>query len=203
MNDEAAHLVDSVLPQVNMRQWVLSFPYKLRFQMAHNARLTSQILPIFIKVITSYQKRKARKHGIKRARTGSVTFIQRFGSALNLNVHFHALFTDGVFFKNDIGVACGSGYEFYKIPEPAKEELVKLASKIYDKVERLLNKIGVDQDQMGFDEDALNDLAHLSIRHKAGFGERAGQGLRRYGIRRIEVDPEGDDPYSPMWADLV
>ena len=48
MNDEAAHLVGQVLPQVNMRQWVLSFPYKLRFQMAHNARLTSQILPIFI-----------------------------------------------------------------------------------------------------------------------------------------------------------
>ena len=101
MNDEAAHLVDQVLPQVNMRQWVLSFPYKLRFQMAHNAKLTSQILPIFIKVITSYQKNVARRRGIKRARTGSVTFIQRFGSALNLNVHFHALFTDGVFFKND------------------------------------------------------------------------------------------------------
>ena len=196
MNDEAAHLVDQVLPQVNMRQWVLSFPYKLRFQMAHNARLTSQILPIFIKVITSYQKKVARKRGIKRARTGSVTFIQRFGSALNLNVHFHALFTDGVFFRTDAKDSGGGGYEFYKLPEPTKEELVKLASKIYDKVEKLLNKIGTDDDQMGFDEDALNDLANISIRHKAGFGERAGQGLRRYGINKIAIDPEGDDPYS-------
>jgi hypothetical protein len=103
---------------------------------------------------------------------------------LNLNVHFHALFTDGVFFKRDAKDS-GGGYEFYKLPEPTKEELVKLASKIYDKVERLLNKIGVDDDQMGFDEEALNDLANISIRHKAGFGERAGQGLRRYGIKRI------------------
>jgi hypothetical protein len=29
MNDEAAHLVDQVLPEVATRQWVLSFPYKL------------------------------------------------------------------------------------------------------------------------------------------------------------------------------
>jgi len=29
-------------------------------------------------------------------RTGAVTLIQRFGSALNLNVHFHMIFVDGV-----------------------------------------------------------------------------------------------------------
>ena len=28
------------------------------------------------------------------ARTGAVTLIQRFGSALNLNVHLHMLFRD-------------------------------------------------------------------------------------------------------------
>jgi len=31
------------------------------------------------------------------ARTGAVTLIQRFGSALNLNIHFHMLFLDGVY----------------------------------------------------------------------------------------------------------
>jgi hypothetical protein len=29
--------------------------------------------------------------------TGAVTLIQRFGSALNLNVHFHRPFLDGVY----------------------------------------------------------------------------------------------------------
>lgn len=29
------------------------------------------------------------------AKTGAVTLIQRFGSVLNLNVHFHMLFLDG------------------------------------------------------------------------------------------------------------
>lgn len=31
------------------------------------------------------------------ADTGAVTLIQRFGSALNLNVHFHMTFLDGVY----------------------------------------------------------------------------------------------------------
>tara|TARA_B110000503_G_scaffold142535_2_gene239646 strand:- start:1226 stop:1537 length:312 start_codon:yes stop_codon:yes gene_type:complete len=29
--------------------------------------------------------------------TGAVTLIQRFGSALHLNIHFHILFLDGVY----------------------------------------------------------------------------------------------------------
>ena len=31
----------------------------------------------------------------KQAKTGAVTLIQRFGSALNLNIHFHMLFLEG------------------------------------------------------------------------------------------------------------
>ena len=190
MNDEAAHLVDSVLPEVVMRQWVLSFPYKLRYQMAHNPKLTNKILSLFIQTISSYQKKKAKQSGIKLAKPGSVTFIQRFGSALNLNVHFHTLFADGVFYKTDDG-----GYEFLRLREPTQEELFLLATKIQDKVLKFTAGLG-DQDQAEFDENALGDVAAMSIGHKAGFGERQGQGLRRYGTKRIEVDPEDNDPYS-------
>ena len=56
MNDEAAHLVDHVLPEVVMRQWVLSFPYRLRYQLAHNPKLTNKILALFVQTISSYQK---------------------------------------------------------------------------------------------------------------------------------------------------
>jgi hypothetical protein len=37
------------------------------------------------------------------AKTGAVTLIQRFGSALNLNVHFHMLFLDGAYTLEDQG----------------------------------------------------------------------------------------------------
>jgi hypothetical protein len=36
-------------------------------------------------------------------RLGAISFIQRFGSALNLNIHFHALLPDGVFAGDGAG----------------------------------------------------------------------------------------------------
>jgi hypothetical protein len=41
MADTAARLVDSVLPDVPVRQWVLSTPFALRFRLACDAALTS------------------------------------------------------------------------------------------------------------------------------------------------------------------
>lgn len=38
------------------------------------------------------------------AKTGAVTLVQRFGSALNLNIHFHMLFLDGVYLTAQGGV---------------------------------------------------------------------------------------------------
>jgi len=34
MTERAAHLVDAVLPRAPVRQWVLTVPYRLRYQMA-------------------------------------------------------------------------------------------------------------------------------------------------------------------------
>ena len=34
MADTALHLADEVLPEVPIRQWVLSFPYRVRFLLA-------------------------------------------------------------------------------------------------------------------------------------------------------------------------
>jgi hypothetical protein len=40
MTERAAHLVDAVLPWVPVRQWVLTVPYRLRYQMAWNHGLS-------------------------------------------------------------------------------------------------------------------------------------------------------------------
>jgi len=191
MNDEAAHLVDNVFPNVVMRQWVLSFPYKLRFLMAHNSKLTNKILSVFIQVIGSDQKKRAKRLGVKGARPGSVTFIQRFGSALNLNIHLHSIFTDGVFYKS------GDEYKFFLLPEPKKEELFLLATKIQSKVLKFVENFGFNNhDQLEFDESGLSDLTTISITQKAAFGEQAGKGIRRYGPRLVDDDLEDSDPYS-------
>jgi len=191
MNDEAAHLVDKVLPQIVYRQWVISFPYKLRYMMAYNPKLTNKALSIFISVINSYLKKKARRLGIRNSKPGVVTFIQRFGSALNLNVHYHSLFADGVFYRS------GDKYEFQRLPQPTQEELFRVAEKVKNKVLALIEKIGLNEiDQTEFDQNLLSDISKNSIGHKSTFGEREGRGLKRYGTKKIEVDPESNDPFS-------
>ncbi len=51
---------------------------------------------IVYRVVSMHLVKKA-GHSKKTARTGALTLIQRFGSALNLNIHFHMLFLDGVY----------------------------------------------------------------------------------------------------------
>ena len=45
----------------------------------------------------------AHKAGLRKkdVTTGAVTLIQRFGSALNLNIRFHLLIIDGVYLPRD------------------------------------------------------------------------------------------------------
>jgi hypothetical protein len=96
MADSAALLVDHILPPVDIRQGGISFPFQLRFLFANYPALTSKILGIVTRLISTHLIQKGgAKHST--ARTGAVTFIQRFGSALNLNVYFHMLFIDGTY----------------------------------------------------------------------------------------------------------
>ncbi len=86
MVDTAAHLADRVLPEVPVRQWVLSLPFSLRYRLAYDAPLTSAVLGVFVRSVFASLRRRARKHwGIPRGQCGAVTFVQRFGDALNLN----------------------------------------------------------------------------------------------------------------------
>jgi uncharacterized protein (DUF983 family) len=84
MADTAAHLVDRVFPIVGVRQWVLSLPFDLRYRLAYDARLTD-VLNVFIRALFAVLRRRARHaRGLHPAQCGAVTFIQRFGDALNL-----------------------------------------------------------------------------------------------------------------------
>src|SRR4051794_13260285 len=96
MCNTAANLVDRVLPDVPVRQWVLSVPFELRGLLASQADAVNAVSRFFAEEIERHLRRVARESGEPRCRSGAVTFVQRFGS-MNLNVHFHVLVPDGVF----------------------------------------------------------------------------------------------------------
>src|SRR5690625_5633148 len=96
MADGAAWLVDQILPERPIRQWVLSLPFPMRFLLSTHPSLIGRVLGIVYRVIAGHLIRQA-GFTQQSARTGAVTLIQRFGSALNLNIHFHMLFVDGAY----------------------------------------------------------------------------------------------------------
>lgn len=143
MVESSALLVDSILPRQPIRQWVLSIPYALRFLFASQPQVMGKALGIVYRAISGYMIKKA---GLTRqkARTGAVTLIQRFGSALNLNVHFHMLFLDGVYVdaadKRD-------DQRFVSLTHHQASDIIKLTHKISLRLARYLERAGlIEQD---------------------------------------------------------
>jgi len=91
MQSTALYLTDRVLPHAPIRQWVLSLPRWARFLLARDAQLITRTLDVALRAIFAWQRRRARKAGARAPQTGAVTFVQRFGGSLNLNVHFHSV----------------------------------------------------------------------------------------------------------------
>ena len=77
----AAHLVDRVIPAVPVRQWVFSLPYALRYRVAFDSALLTDVLGILVGTAFEFLKRSARDSGIPRSKCGAVAFVQRFGGA--------------------------------------------------------------------------------------------------------------------------
>jgi hypothetical protein len=115
-----------------MRQWVLSFLFSLRFLFASRPEIMGRVLGIVYRMLSTHLIRKA-GYTASTAHTGAVTLIQRFGGALNLNVHFHMLFLDGVYVDDTRPIM-----RFRRVSAPVSAELTHLAHTIADRVSRRL-----------------------------------------------------------------
>ncbi len=88
MADSAAHLVDNVLPQAPYRQWTLSLPKHVRWKMVREPALLSRVQATFLRTVFTWQRRLAKRElGIAQPLCGAVSFVQRFGSLLQLYLH--------------------------------------------------------------------------------------------------------------------
>jgi hypothetical protein len=114
----------------------LSFPFQLRFLFASYPDLMGKVLGIVYRILATHIIHKA---GFSKssAHTGAVTLIQRFGSALNLNVHFHMLYLDGVYAEDAYGKV-----RFHRIKAPTVDELGALVHRISQRVARFLERRG-------------------------------------------------------------
>jgi hypothetical protein len=191
MADTAAHLVDRALPETPVRQWVLSLPFALRYRLAWDAGLASQVLGLFIRTVFASLRRRAKVAAARRRgpQCGAVTFVQRFRDALNLNVHFHSLVLDGVYAQDAEG-----GLRFHPLPPPEDAEVARVARQIARRIVRLLERRGRhpeadpgDADPLPDEQPLLASLYAASVSGQVATGRRAGRRTLRVGDR---IDPE-------------
>lgn len=94
MVETAANLIENVIPYVPVRQFVISFPMRIRHYLQTHAILKT-VLRI---VVDEIRKRViACSPDINNAQIGAISFIQHFGNTLNLHPHFHLIVADGIF----------------------------------------------------------------------------------------------------------
>jgi hypothetical protein len=186
MADTAAHLVDRVFPWVPARQWVLSLPFKLRYRMAYDSGLMGDILNIFIRsVFAALRRRAGERFGLKKAQCGAVTFVQRFNSALGLNVHFHSVAFDGVYASGGDGVP-----EFYELPPPEDADVVETVASIAERVGKLIERRGLEEeaDALSESDPGLAGLYAAAVRGRIAAGPNRGDRVARLGADRIDGD---------------
>jgi Putative transposase/Transposase zinc-binding domain len=185
MSETAAHLVENVFPDVKVRQWVLTVPYELRFRMARSPELCSAVLRIFVRCVSNWYRRRAGRIGARgKLKSGGVTVVQRFGSALALNVHFHTVMMDGVYRVDGTGAP-----RFIRVPAPSDRDVVAVASDVHRRVVALLAEWDSDGDDAGND-NAMDVVAAASVQSEFVLGRRCAmvEGFNVHANTAIKAD---------------
>jgi hypothetical protein len=177
MAEVAAHLTDNVLPFVPVRQWVLSVPWALRRRLASDQGLCRDVASAFLRAVFASYRRRARDEGVleavivgggdgdvsdkpssrARAHPGAVNFVQRFGSSLALNVHFHALVLDGV----HVTRGPGGRPQFHAALPLTQDEVRRVHTDAIRRIERMLRSRGLLGDGFEFIEDGSDESESL------------------------------------------
>ena len=191
MAQTAAHLVECVIPWVPTRQWVVSVPIPLRYWTASAQELTAKVHTIIRTTIAQYDVNQAVKRGLERATVhpGSVTFLQRFGRALHLNVHSHLLCLEGVYLDRTDQERTP---RFVTGEPPSDADVADVMQNISHRVVRTLRHLGyleagsdaavaTGYDPLGEDAPELARTLAASVQQRIAFGEHAGENVRRIG----------------------
>ena len=104
---------------------------------------------VVLRAVLGFLRARARDGGEADGRSGAVAVIQRFGGALNLNLHIHALVLDGVFARNRAGVL-----NFHPTPRLTALDVDEVLATVEPRITRLLDRRGLGE---GDDDGSVSD----------------------------------------------
>ena len=135
--------------------------------LARDVGLCTAVLGLFVRAVFAYQRRRGRELGIE-GQNAAVSFVQRFGSALQLNVHFHVLVPEGLFAAPSPGAPPRA--TFLALPPPSDEEVDSLLQTVMHRMVRLLSRRGLLEGDASPD-DALETLQAASLQRRLPLAE--------------------------------
>ena len=120
--------------------------------------------------------------------------IQRFGSALNLNIHFHMLFLDGVYVERPDGLL-----RFRWVKAPTNAEVTRLTHTLAYRIGRFLERQGLlERDSEthylagdAVNEDSMVQLLGHSITYRIAVGPQQGRK-----VFTLQTLPACDEPFD-------
>jgi len=186
MNEAAAHLTENILPVAPYRQFVVTLPIPMRHWVAKSKKLMSTVQRIVIDVIQSHYKNQASSQGLENPTPGTITFIQRWGSALNLNPHLHILCTDGVYYRH------GEESRFRNMTDLTDRALEQILARITERMVRHFRRLRYlnlegeviqlpETDDLFQDHPGLSQIVGASIAGRVAFGPNTGQKVTAIG----------------------
>jgi hypothetical protein len=184
MSNTASHLVDRVLPDVPVRQYVLSLPYELRSLAAFKSSVLTATARIFVEAVFAANRSRAKSGGLSGAECGAVTFVQRYGGSLNLNVHLHVAVLDGVFTRDEQGRVV-----FHAAPGPTTSELEGIVRRVHRRIIPWLRRRGY------IDERPLEERSNARDEQSA-LEACATVAMQSGSFAKLALDEEPNDPSS-------
>ena len=147
--------------------------------------LLGAALRIFVRAVFGWIRERVRARvgplAVHEVHPGAVTFVQRFGDALDLNPHFHTLVLDGAY------VVRGDRAQLVQIDPPSDEDVARVTEQVAQRIVRMLQRRGkLELDAPAAIEDdgsVLLPCMEASGRRVGAVGREAGRALRRPGRR--------------------
>jgi hypothetical protein len=161
---------------------VLSLPHRLRYLLAWDHELCRAVVGVFVRTVLAFLRKRARREGLADGRSGAVVVVQRFGGALNLNIHLHALVLDGVY-----GAGAG-GLQFHPIHRLTRDDVAEVVRVAARRIERLIERRGLVttaeecsvESAWAEQAPALAGLAAASVQEVLALGPRPGGRVARF-----------------------
>ena len=135
---------------------------------------------------------RAASGGVPNGRSGAVVVAQRFGGALNLNLHFHVLVLDGVY-TSSTPLARPVFHEARPLTD---QDVVELTTILHRRILRYLQRRGriprtdyADSDPPEPDEPLFAQLCAASVQSRVALGPKRGSAVERLGHRQGDARP--------------